>query len=83
MRLRREKKVYLRGEMPALFGRNSMTERGLRRQNRIWPRTLGYAFVAAAILDSYTWPGEKANPDLPRIINAWGMLDIKDKSLRI
>ena len=73
MALRREKKVYLNGEMPALFGKSSHTEREIRKQKRIWPAALGVTFVSVAILDSYTWPGEKADPDMPSIINAWEM----------
>lgn len=74
MALRREKKVYLRGEMPALFGKSSHTarqERSLKR--RVWGEVAAYGVVATVLLDAYTWPGKPEDPNTPSIIHAWDM----------
>ncbi len=73
MGLGREKKVYLRGEMPALFGKSSLTAQQERRSKRIWPKVLASAFAAVAILDSYVWPDKPEDPSVPRVIHAWDM----------
>lgn len=74
MALRREKKVYLRGEMPALFGKSSHTarrERSLKR--RVWREAAAYGLTAAVLLDAYTWPGKSEDPKVPSVIHAWDM----------
>lgn len=74
MGLGREKKVYLRGDMPALFGKSSHTARQERaHRRRIWPEVAAYGITAALMLDAYTWPGKPEDPDVPSVIHAWDM----------
>jgi hypothetical protein len=74
MGLGREKKVYLRGEMPALFGKSSHTARRERSERRrVWREVAAYGLGAAVLLDAYTWPGKSEDPQVPSIIHAWDM----------